>query len=29
MTDYNYRREGERNNKMAGAVDKLYKTSSK
>jgi ribonuclease HI len=26
--DSNYRREGERINKMAGAVDKLYKRSS-
>jgi len=27
--DYNYRREGKRINKMAGAVDKPYKRSSK
>ena len=27
--DYNYRREGECNNKLAGAVDKLYKRSNK
>ena len=27
--DYNYRREGECNDKLAGAVDKLYKRSNK
>jgi hypothetical protein len=28
-TDHNYRRDAERNSKIAGAVDKFYKRSSK